>query len=172
MATNPFFHLKEEWKMKNGLDFFNISTDALKDYPDIKCVDFGCDNDLAQYTESMLFDSHTGIAFAKFVCGDKKLIVSLEVNGYVDVEYKDESYKYPSDFPNELRELIKKEPYGWQDNEDVEVIENNWFEYLYGFDCLMNGDVLESDVSDMTPQQIFNEMAQIAIYEFKGEQDA
>ena len=95
-----------------------------------KLIEFTCDNDLSKYVDSMLFDSDTVIA--TMICEDNgcKITVDLMTRGDVDVYYKGNRYKSQCEFPKSLNELIKTDS-EWFDNEDVEVVDNNWFEYIF-----------------------------------------
>ena len=73
--------------------------------------------------------------------GDEK--ISVEVQGEVRVNYKDEPYYDVSEFPSELKKL-----FGTGDayeDEDVVLDSNNWFECCY-FD--ENGVYIDSDVME------------------------
>ena len=130
---------------------------------------FSCEENLAQYISSMLFDSGEEIARGSFTCGDEHLEISLRVCGEVAVTYKDEVYHRPSEFPDELIQLIKEHPYDWdvyapsgEGNDEAEgdiyVGLNNWFEYIFDGD----GDVYEEDLSKATPGMILDDMFYIA----------
>lgn len=136
---------------------------------EIKLESFTCEDNLAQYTCSMLFDSGEEIARGVFTCEGKELDISLRICGEVAVTYKDEVYHQPSDFPDELIQLIKEHPYDWdvyspsgEGNDDEEgniyVGLNNWFEYLFDGD----GDVYEEDLAKATPDMILDDMFYIA----------
>lgn len=139
----------------------------------IICLEFNCDNNLSQYTDSMLFDSGTEIASGKFGYNGKILDIYLDVSGEVAVTYKGETYHTPSEFPEELIEKIKEHPNWWEgyapsgegnDNEegDVYVYLNNWFEYIYGEEVLYDGTVYENDLSKATKEEILEDMRYIA----------
>ena len=141
---------------------------------------FYCEKNLSQYISSMLFDSGEEIARGIFSYEGEILEISLRVCGEVRVRYDGEVYRTPSEFPDDLIELIEKRPYDWdvyapsgEDNddtgEDIYVDANNWFEYLFDGD----GDVYEEDLSKATSQMILNDMSYIARryfgYNKKGE---
>ncbi len=99
--------------------------------------------------DSMQLDSEQTIAWLR--AGEK--IISLEVRGEVKVWWnpnatKDSSpingeyFKYPSEFPEELKELIKNEQY-WDTDERVCVSQNNWFEL---FICKNKNDLVPDSV--------------------------
>lgn len=128
---------------------------------------FTCNDNLAQYTDSMLFDSGECIAEMECEINGHNIEIYLEVRGEVDITYKEDRYKYPSDFPEELKELIKNHPNLWElEDDDVYIDMNNWFEYIY--DDTVNGKtysdgvMFESDLSVCTADDIKKEMIEIA----------
>ncbi len=123
----------------------------------MKFLEFDCETNLSQYTDSMLFDSGTEIAFGKIEHEGKTLDIFLRIVGEVLVDYRNEIYYHSSEFPEALKEEIKKNPY-WDTKEDTYVGFNNWFEYLYG----TNGSVLEGDLSKYTVDGVKNDMLSIA----------
>lgn len=141
---------------------------------EVICKNFQCEEDLSQYVDSMLFDSDTNIATGTFEYGDKKIQICLDVRGEVDVDYKGENYRQPSDFPEDLRDKIKKDPlYVWYDDE-IAVSNNNWFEYIMyvedGDKKYSEGIMFEDSPSDYTPQKLKQNMIDtINIYFYKCE---
>ena len=135
-------------------------------------IDFNCDENLKQYTDSMLFDSGAMIAFMDCEHNGHKISIELRVCGEVDVTYKGEDYRYPSDFPNELKEIIKNEPTWFIYTDDLYVTNNNWFEYIY--DCSYNGQtwsngvLFESNLSAYTEIDLLNEMCELAMEIMEG----
>ena len=152
---------------------------------EVTCTKFECDEDLSKYTDSMLFDSGENIAHAEFVSGEKTLTLDLDICGEVRVTYKGETYCRPSEFPDELKELIKKNPNRWdtvapsgegndEEDSDIYVEFNNWFEVIYEFDdesFFMDGDVFEEDLSKFTPETLKNLLTEWAqgYYEWREE---
>ena len=120
--------------------------------------------ELSQFTDSMLFDS--GLAIARMDCeiDGHSIGIDLVTAGHVRVHYKGDIYKYPSDFPEELKEKIKKDRY-WDCDKDVLVDENNWFEFIYedtyNGDTFCDGVVCEDDVSKFTEEELKNRMIEI-----------
>lgn len=162
-------------------DVTNIDTSLLDTFPGLTCEIFRCDDNLSKYIDSMLFDSHEDeIAYARFNRNGEQLCIKLEINGYVDVEFKGESYTTPSDFPDELIDRIKRDPNGWsvyassgEENDetegDINVIENNWFEFLLGYyvkesniHVWQDGVMCDDDISIKTPQELFDDLVYIA----------
>lgn len=141
-----------------------------KQKQDIVCSLFTCDSDLSKYTDSMLFDSDTEtIAEGYFETDNvqEKIWIELCVRGAVRVEADGLIYTSPSDFPDWLKERIKKHPNGWQylDTEDKEVSchDSNWFELLVTSERgYCSGYVYESDLSKDTPEDVYRTMFEIA----------
>ena len=101
-----------------------------------------CD-DIFNINDSMEVES--GTELARLESGDH--VVTFEARGDVRVRYKDEIYKTPCQFPEELMQLFHN---GQADQEHgVEVIDNNWLEV---FLWIRKGQKLEwtgeSDVVD------------------------
>lgn len=150
----------------------DISTEKLNNYPQITCLEFRCD-DLSKYMDSMLFNSHENeIAYAEFAHKGDIMNIRLEVNGYVTVEYDGSTYHAFNEFPEELKSLIKEHPCEWSSISDkVCVEENNWFEYLFGpkiadTNIYQDGEMYESDLSKASPQEIFDDMIELAVSYF------
>ena len=123
----------------------------------ISIADFNCD-DLKKYISSMLFDAGTCIASVTFRRGEECLDIILQVFGEISITYKGKTYNEPDEYPDELVDMIKKDPEGWGNNPDVEVSLNNWFEYIYdGSD-----DEYEGDLHKATPEMILDDMIYIA----------
>lgn len=139
------------------------------------CIkEFKCVEDLTPYVDSMLFDSNTVIATMKYEDDDWELFIDLGVRGDVRVEYKGETYRYPSDFPDELIERIKTNPNWWDitspsgegedDGSNVYIQDNNWFEYIFDIRHkrrnidYTEGELYEADLSEDTPEGIKEDM--------------
>ncbi len=144
---------------------------------------FVCDDNLEKYTDSMLFDSvDTGetegdsvIASATFRYNGQNLNIFLEVAGEVSVNFNGETYKRPSDFPDKLKELIKKRPNNWEyaeigekDYPEIGIGMNNWFQYaITNKNFTLDSVIYEKDVSKATPEEILRDMTEIAAEYFK-----
>lgn len=141
---------------------YEISADEVDDciyyqpISDVVCVTFNCE-DLSLYTDSMLFDSELTIAVGKFAYGRHEIEVSLAVRGEVSVAYKGNIYNTPSKFPKTLKDMIRNNPNNW-DGPDVYINFNNWFEYIFESD----GRVYENDLSKAKPEEILEDMKNIA----------
>lgn len=133
---------------------------------------FQCEEDLSKYVDSMLYDSNTSIASMDLYKNGYQVKIDLLVRGEVRVSYKGIEYRNPSDFPQELKDLIKTQPNIWDCNEDVYVSNNNWFEFIYSISCndeLIESDgvILEEDLSKMKPKDVKQKMIEIIGYIIK-----
>lgn len=113
---------------------------------------FTCADNLLEFTDSLLFDSGTKIAYIAVT--DKngcKAEISLEVRGEVRIRMKgaDDWERRPSEYPEDLRSAIENGQFGLID----EDANNNWFELMFtvydknGKEIASDGDVFEGDVS-------------------------
>lgn len=135
------------------------------------------DIDMTQIKDSMQIDSGTTIATLK----TKNHFISLEVRGEVKVWFNPDKngeptngdyYIYPSEFPQELKDLIAKKTeiyrkdgdnkgieHTWSLDDRVYMSENNWFEIFKGED--ENDTALSADTIDIegyTPEEILGVM--------------
>lgn len=94
------------------------------------------DVDLTKIKDSMQIDSGTTIA----TCHMKDFYAYIEVRGDVMVFFnpntneeptQGEYYTKPSEFPQELKDLIAKDE-TWYLDKRVELVRNNWFELFWG----------------------------------------
>lgn len=126
---------------------------------------FCCDENLSQYTDSMLFESNLNIASMNYESKGCKVILDLMTRGEVNVDYKGVTYRSPLEFPEDLKEIIKTKPYWFNDTEDLYIDANNWFEYIY--DITINGKtysdgiMFETDLSKYSVEELKTEMAEI-----------
>ena len=132
---------------------------------EVTCIEFYCDDNLSKYTDSMLFDSGTNIAYGTYIYNDEEVDISLDICGSVEVTYKNEVYTTPSEFPIQLRNLIKAHPNDWDCEDDVYVGFNNWFEVKSPLD----GWVCEDDISTMSEDGIYDLLMYYARYHFELE---
>lgn len=124
------------------------------------------DIDLREIKDSMQLDSEQTIATLKSgerwasleVRGDVKVFWNPNINSGTGTPHDGNFYAYPSEFPQELKDLIKEDPY-WTTDERVYVSENNWFElfiYENKNDVCPAADVV--DVEGCSGAQIFEMM--------------
>ena len=131
---------------------------------DIK--NFECEEDLSQYTDSMLYDSDTTIAHIECAAADGTSVeMDLMVRGHVKVEYNGCTYKTPSDFPERLKKLIRKFPNKWDLHRNIFISENNWFEYIYTVtqngESYSDGIMFEKDLSKYSVEDLREEMLEL-----------
>ena len=133
---------------------------------------FNADKNLAQYVDSMLFDSGTVIAgIEAMILSGLTIAVSLTVCGSVAVTYKGMAYHKPSEFPEDLRKQIAARAEASDpcapETEDYDVTLNNWFEYVYevqdaaGDIVRSDGILCEDDIHTMTEDQLRSEMEEV-----------
>lgn len=115
-------------------------------------LQFYLHEDLTNVADSMELDSGTEIATLYF--GDSE--AAILVCGEVRVTYKDEVYRKASEFPEELKEIIRAGHVF--DHEDVYIGNNNWFaiQFRDGTEWDPNDDVV--DVEGLSKQEIFSLM--------------
>lgn len=130
-------------------------------------IDFTCDRDLSQYVDSILFDSGTSIAELNVKGEDGTLVnICLEVRGEVEISFFGNTYRSPSEFPEALVDLIKKERLYYL-HSDIEIEDNNWFEFIYLVQnkkkniYYSDGVICECDISELTPDDILQTMMDI-----------
>lgn len=135
------------------------------------------DIDMTKIKDSMQIDSGTTIAILK----TKNHFISLEVRGEVKVFFNPDKsgeptdgdyYTSPSEFPQELKDLIAENTeiyrkdgdtkgieHTWSLDDRVYISENNWFEIFKGknaTDPVPNADVV--DAEGLTPGEILSLM--------------
>lgn len=127
---------------------------------------FDCEDDLSVYADSLLFtDDEVVASYEAENENGNKIEIRLIVTGDVDVTYGGERYRNPDDFPEEMRDVIKRGEY-----DKLEIENNNWFEVVFTLfeanseeELAYDGDVFEDDLSKMTPDELkkyFDEYAE------------
>lgn len=111
----------------------------------MEIINFEPFEDLTNIPDSMLIDSDTEIA--RLTLDDFVVkYATLEVRGDVIVTFKGERYRTPSEFPEELKELIRNDPNFWDPEcSGVYVVNNNWFKAFLWDE---NNQYLTSDYVD------------------------
>lgn len=124
--------------------------------------EFSCSENLSQYIDSMLFESGECIASMDYFDEEtgKSVELDLRVCGNVKVSFKETDYTHYSDFPEQLKKLIKNNR-EWELDERVYVDENNWFEYIFSTGKYSDGIVFERDLSAYTPERLKKEMESV-----------
>lgn len=74
--------------------------------------------------DSLQFDS--GTLIAEYI--DNNLSARIEVVGDVRIIFEGDVFKYPSNFSDELKQIVAEG--NVYDDERIEVCENNWFEII------------------------------------------
>ena len=124
------------------------------------------DYNLRNVKDSMEIDSESLIASYK----TEKGCVTLEVRGEVNVTYKDEHYHRPSEFPDELKKLIRR-GYVDEDNNvvswtlcpDVYVGFNNWFELFYQTNKYTCPESVVVDAEGLNPGEVYRLIKDYAV---------
>ena len=98
---------------------------------------------LLAINDSMELDSGQEVASLEIQQkGKTKVTITIEVQGCVKVDYKDNRYKCASQMPQELLDIFHN---GYEDPEAIglNVIENNWFEiYIEDGGLCVDSDVV------------------------------
>lgn len=119
---------------------------------------------LSQCNDSLLYDCDTVIASVTSL--DSKYNITVEVHGDVMITYKDEVYRYPSEFPDSLTAMIR-DGSAWQ-NPEIYIDNNNWFEIsIYEKDEYLGGEVWDICPDVCSKEQIRAEMIEYAEESFK-----
>lgn len=137
---------------------------------------FNDEVNLAEVKDSMQFDSYTVIAELEY----KGYYACIEVRGEVRVQFnprvKDgedvgdgECYNRPSEFPQELKDIIAGKTeicrtdgdttgmeHNWELDDRVYVSENNWFELFFGKSKDNITDSIVVDVEGETEQGVLD----------------
>ena len=107
-------------------------------------------NDIRKYFEkdSMLFEE-TIIASLKGAYYGHNFNVNIEIVGSPIIKFKGRTYTSPDKYPNELTELIIKNPLWWteQDN-DLQIISVNSYCHTYTLD---GGEYVCDDSEELSP---------------------
>lgn len=147
-----------------------IEVDDTKSEPD---VTFVVHQDMTGIKDSLQFDSGTDICSLKTAHGYAEIVVQ----GCVNIEWCPEGistgascdrYRYPSEFPKELKELIASGADFWNDDR-VYICENNWFEVFIGDGSV--SDVV--DVEGNTNEDLLSLMYECieSDYEYKNKKE-
>lgn len=113
----------------------------------LNILNFEVSVDINECKESLLFDNET-IATLDV----DKYRVTIEVHGAKRIIFKNQVYKSAYNYPDELKEIIKRGNYF--NNNDIEFVDNNWFEI----------DVYEKDTTDNMYELTHDEVLEIDIH--------
>lgn len=115
----------------------------------IKDFFFLREEDRKGVTDSLLLDSGQEI-LSGTVNG---ITVSVRVCGEVDIDWKGQSYRRPSEFPEDLKKVIRKGTLG--NDKRAYVINNNWFEVIVEDESgrHLQEYVIDLDLSTMSEEE-------------------
>ena len=132
---------------------------------DLNKIEFYCEQDLSQYTDSLLFDTGETVATLNY----KDFEVIVDVTGEKKIFFNDEIYTQASDYPDELVENIKNgKIYDYL--EDCYLEDNNWFDIaIYKNGIFVDDQVFEEDLCKLTSEQLKNIMIDYLNYFIKEE---
>ena len=115
------------------------------EFPD---MEFEVFNSVENIPSSLLLDSGTEICSLKGNGYDLR----IEVKGEVRVTYKGVTYRTPSEFPEELKKIIRENPFDIEANGDVYIGNENWFEmFVIGHENEYFDTV---DIENLTDEQL------------------
>ena len=117
--------------------------------------------DMKNIKDSMQIDSDTEIC--SYEAPDGKFKVTIEVRGEVNLIYyptgkpdedEAENYRYPSEFPQEVKDIIAQGDLF--DSDKIYVDNNNWFELFIWDDenNYLDSDVIDGYIEGETPEYI------------------
>ncbi len=142
-----WYNLITKRKYKRGTGFMNTKY-VFETNPDV---------DMTSIRDSMLLD--LGTVIATLQKGDVK--ISLEVAGDVCVRFDDEWFLRPTEFPQELKDMIatgptenNNEAFWWECDDRVYVGNNNWFEAFIEAPGYSDGVLV--DVEENTVAELFS----------------
>lgn len=95
---------------------------------------------LVGITDSLLLDSCK--EYASLKCGH--ITASLQVRGDVRVVFRGEAYRTPSEFPEELKAIIRGGAYDGSHEDELFIDDNNWFEVF----VVKDGSNVFSDIAE------------------------
>lgn len=125
---------------------------------------------IKDWTDSMLFSSGTILAVLSGTYYKKNVSVQLKVVGDVRVHYDGIVYKDVTQFPDELVEYIKE--VGCFDNDFVEFIDNNWFNFdVYEKNEFLQDFVCESNLSEYSKGDLVMDMIEYLDYVFEKDKE-
>lgn len=128
-------------------------------------IDYKAYEPLEKCVDALLFDSGTDIAHMTCEVEEYIIDIDLTVCGEVNVEYEGVDYKLPSEFPKELKKIIKNHYSGVQNMTGLCYIkDNNWYEFLYEVKnkvdkkhCYSGGILFEGDLCKYNQEELKKE---------------
>ena len=118
---------------------------------------------LAECKDSLLFNHGDIIASLSSSNG---ILVQIGVVGDVRILYKDNVYRYPDNYPDEITKALKDGTFGQMEYDGiVEVINNNWFEVF----VFKNNEPVNSDVWEMVLDTISEDKLRESLIDYINE---
>lgn len=132
-------------------------------------MQFNCVGDLKDYmATSLLFYSDEEVASLQV----GNIYLSLMVRGEVTIDYKGDRFKNYGQYSQELKDTLRGDKY-WYEIDDLEIIDNNWFnlevykinednimEFLFD-DCDNADFILNKDSEISLTSQLYNNMLEM-----------
>ena len=150
-----------------------LNTDELKQYDLIELspndtfqiIEFYCDMDAVHLAniDSLLVESGTELAYMKYWLDGKEEELYIAVRGDIKIIYKGEYYFRPSEYTEELKDILKSSPVEQLEIDDFEIIDNNWCELFHRGDNYEDGlDVCDGEFGE-TEQEIKEYLKEVAL---------
>ena len=118
---------------------------------------------LAECKDSLLFNHGDIIASLSSSNG---ILVQIGVVGDVRILYKDNVYRYPDNYPDEITKALKDGTFGQMEYDGiVETINNNWFEVF----VFKNNEPVNSDVWEMVLDTISEDKLRESLIDYINE---
>ena len=118
---------------------------------------------LAECKDSLLFNHGDIIASLSSSNG---ILVQIGVVGDVRILYKDNVYRYPDNYPDEITKALKDGTFGQMEYDGiVETINNNWFEVFVS----KNNEPVNSDVWEMALDTISEDKLKESLIDYINE---
>ena len=118
---------------------------------------------LAECKDSLLFNHGDIIASLSSSNG---ILVQIGVVGDVRILYKDNVYRYPDSYPDEITKALKDGTFGQMEYDGiVETINNNWFEVFVS----KNNEPVNSDVWEMALDTISEDKLKESLIDYINE---
>ena len=120
---------------------------------------------LAECKDSLLFNHGDIIASLSSSNG---ILVQIGVVGDVRILYKDNVYRYPDSYPDEITKALKDGTFSQMESDGiVETINNNWFEVFVS----KNNEPVNSDVWEMVLDTISEDKLRESLIDYINESD-
>lgn len=117
---------------------------------------------LADCKDSMLFDSGTDIVSLE----DKNQEYCLRVTvlGETCIRFKDQIYRFASDFPQELVDMIESGEIYSESNTAAEVLSSNWYSAGFFYNGAFIDDIIyDRNISELLEVELIEDLRSIAV---------